>query len=275
VKKVEMIDTKTKAKAKTIGVPGGLEGLKAFDKFNYLNILLHAPGGRGKTTFISDACDDPRTSPLLVLDCEGGSPIRFAKKDPTTYTIIPIDSIDQLSQIFNYLNKGDHPYKSVALDSLTAIQKIGLNEFIYGTDSHGWTDLKQAEIQQWGKSLNQMLYIMQKFKELKMHVFFTTLSQRQIDEVSKKVWVTVQLPGQQVYEIPGIPDIVGYIDIVKTKSGLERVLQVQPDGQVDCKDRSDALGLGIKLSTSGNVTKLLDVIWDYYKLEKKEGRNDI
>jgi hypothetical protein len=254
-------------------VEGGLPGLDPREKFRYLNVLIHSPGGRGKTTLISECCDDPRTSPILVLDCEGGSMLRFAKKDPSAYTIIPVDSIEELSTHFNYLATTPHPYKSVAVDSITSVQKIGLYEFVYGKQAskkvRSWTQMKTAEIQQWGFSLSQMILIMQEFQELKMHTFFTTLSQRIVDSISKKTWITVQLPGQQQAEVPGVPDIVGYIDVLKTKTGFERVLRVQPDGIVDCKDRTDALGEGIQLSPSGkNVTKMLDLIWKKYGIKE-------
>jgi hypothetical protein len=221
------------------------------------------------TSLIADCCNDERTSPILVLDCEGGAPIRFAKQDPTKYTILNVTSISELSKYFNYLATQKHPYKAIALDSVTALQKVGLHYFAEGDkyiplEDRSWTKIKQAEIQHWGKSLNQMLMIMQNFRDLPLHTFFTTLSQRIVDETTKKITVTVQLPGQQSTEIPGIPDIVGYIDILKGKGGLQRVLKVQPDGTVDAKDRTEALGEGVLLSSSGNITKILDLIWNKY-----------
>ena len=260
-------------KQDSVTVVGGFPGLDPKEKFKYLNILIHAPSGYGKTSFIASACEDKRTQPILVLDCDAGSQLRFLAKDPTTYTIKEVKSIDDISFVFNYLMQGNHPYKSVAIDNLTSLQKMGLFEFANGVvpkfqDTKNWKNTKLVEWTHWGQSLNQMCSILNAFRDLKMHSFFTSLSQRTVDEISKKTIVTVKLPGQQSDEIPGIPDIVGYINIVKVKEGLQHLLIVQPDGCIDAKDRTEALGLGIKLdSTSGNhVTKMLDLIWKKYNV---------
>jgi len=255
------------AKQQYITVEGGLPGEDPRDKFKYLNILLHSPGGHGKTTFIATACEDPRTSPILILDMEGGAPIRFAKKDPRTYTIRKIRSVNDINQIYDYLARGEHPYKSVAIDSLTEIQKLGLFEFVYGTDASkvfkgNLLEIKSAEIQHWGKSQTQMAMMVRYFRDLPMHVFFTTLTQTLKDEITGKISYTVALPGKQADEIPGIPDIVGYLGITKTKDNPnQRILIVQPDNKIVCKDRTDALGTVVEEPT---VTKLLDKIWSTY-----------
>ena len=253
-----------------VTVPGGLPGEDPRDKFRYLNILVTGDYGIGKTTFISTACDDPRTSPILVLDFEGGADIRFVKKDPKTYTIRKVRSISDFNNIYEYLAKGDHPYKSVAIDSLTEVQKLGLFEFVYGVNPDktfrgNVLDIKTAEIQHWGKSLTQMAMLVRFFRDLPMHVFFTTLSQVIKDELTGAVSITVALPGKQADEIPGIPDIVGYMTVTKPKPGTQeeprRVMIVQPDGRIKAKDRTDALGKGVLDPT---VTKVLDLIWQYY-----------
>jgi len=256
-----------KAPAPYVTVEGGLPGEDPREKFRYLNMLLHSPGGHGKTTFIASACDDPRTSPILVADMEGGAALRFAKKDPKTYTIRPVRSVNDLNVLYEYLAKGDHPYKSFAIDSLTEIQKLGLFEFVYGTKpdktfSGNVINVKIAELQHWGKSKTQIEMLMRYFRDLRIHTFFTTLTQTVKDGVTGKITMTLALPGKQADEIPGIPDIVGYLGIIKTKENPnERVLMVQPDGKIVCKDRTDALG---NMVVAPTVTKVLDTIWNAY-----------
>jgi hypothetical protein len=256
-----------------ISVVGGLPGEDPREKFRYLNILVHSPGGHGKTTFTATACDDKRTSPVLICDFEGGAPIRYAKKDPTTFTIRRIRSIADLSAIFEYLRSGDHPYKSVVLDSLTEIQKLGLFEFVYGTqpDKAFKGDLlgiKTAEIQHWGKSGTQIAMLVRYFRDLPMHVFFTTLTQNQKDETTGKITITVALPGKQADEVPGIPDIVGYLGISKRQDGsMVRTMLFQPDGRIVAKDRTDALGTTMEEPTAG---KMLDKIWSFYGIQAEK-----
>lgn len=254
-------------------VPGGLVGEDPSEKFKYLNVLFHAFGGLGKTTACASACLDPRTAPVLVCDFEGGAPIRFAKMPKGTYTIRSIRSVKDLNDIYEYLRKGDHPYKSVVLDSLTEIQKLGLMEFVYGPGGIDKSfmgsviNVKTAEIQHWGKSGSQMGMIVRYFRDLPMHVFFTTLTQTTKDELTGKITYNIALPGKQADEVPGIPDIVGYIDVVKdaaTKQDV-RAIYFQPTGKVIAKDRTDALGAIMKYEKdSAIVTQMLDKVWTAY-----------
>ena len=253
-----------------VSVPGGLPGEDPREKFRYLNMMIHSPGGHGKTTFCATACDDPRTSPVLFLGFEGGIAIRVAEKDPSTYTLKEIRSIAEFNQIYEYLKKGDHPYKSVVLDSVTEIQKLGLFEFVYGTAGvekafkGDLLNIKQAEIQHWGKSMNQMSMLIRFFRDLPIHSFFTALTQVQKDEQTGRISHTVALPGKQADEIPGIPDIVGYLGVAPTQQDpTKRVMVLQPDGRLVCKDRTDALGAIIEQPT---VTKVLDLVWKRYNL---------
>jgi len=257
-------------------VPGGLLGEDPSEKFRYLNVLFHAFGGLGKTTACASACLDPRTAPVLVCDFEGGAPIRYAKMPKGSYTIRRILRIKDLNDIYEYLVKGDHPYKSVSLDSLTEIQKLGLAAFVYGAEGVAKSflgnviNIKSAEIQHWGKSGNQMGMLVRYFRDLPMHVFFTTLTQTVKDEITGKISYGISLPGKQSDEVPGIPDIVGYIDIQKdpTTKQDQRVVYFQPNGKIVAKDRTDALGAGMPFPKDSKfVTAMLDKIYAAYGIE--------
>ena len=259
-------------KAKQPDVPGGLIGEDPGEKFRYLNVLFHGFGGMGKTTACASACLDPRTAPVLVCDFEGGAPIRYAKMPKGSYTIRRINTIRDLNDIYEYLRKGGHPYKSVVLDSLTEIQKLGLSVFVYGP-SQGASfmgnviNIKSAEIQHWGKSANQMGMLVRYFRDLPMHVFFTTLTTVNKDELTGKITYDVALPGKQSQEVPGIPDIVGYFDVAKdaaTKKDI-RCIYFQPTSKFVAKDRTDALGDVLKYEKDAPiVTQMLDLIWTAY-----------
>jgi len=260
-----------------ISVEGGLAGEDPREKFRYLNILVHSPGGHGKTTLIKSATEDPRLYPILVLDDEGGAPLRFADADPSRFTLRKIRTLDDVNTIYEYLAKGNHPYKSVAIDSLTDLQKVGLTEFVYGSagmvpkNFKGTVvDVKQAEIQHWGKSHTQMTMLVRYFRDLPMHVIFTTLSVTDKDEITGKISTNISLPGKQQADIPGVPDIVGYLDIQKIEGKQVRILKVQPDGKICAKDRTDALGDGIIIEQHGGLTKMLDLIWKKYNIADKE-----
>lgn len=216
-------------------------------KFENLNILFHGDGGMGKTSICASACLSPETAPVLVCDFEGGAPIRFAHCPEGTYTIVRITAIEDLNQVYEYLAKGDHPYKTVVLDSLTEIQKLGLAEFatsgnVAKTFKSSVVAVKVPEIAHWGKSALQMSMLVRFFRDLPMNVLFTTLTQTVKDEITGKITLKVALPGKQADEVPGIPDIVGYVTTEQLGVGKQqRVILFQPDGKTVAKDRTDAL----------------------------------
>jgi AAA domain len=252
-------------------VAGGLPGEDPKEKFRYLNVLAIGPSGLGKTTFAATAIDDPRTSPVLFLNWEGGGELRLVEKDPTKYTLRTISKMEDLNFYYEYLAKGDHPYKSVVIDSLTETQKLGLAEFVYGKSGDkipkkDIVSIKTAEIQHWGKSGLQMAMLLRLFRDLRMHVIFTGLDTVVKDELTGKVNYTIALPGKQATEIPGIPDIVGWMDTMKDPKdlkNLKRVMKFQPDGKIQAKDRTDALGAGMM---DPSVTKMLDFIFERYQI---------
>lgn len=256
-----------------VSVQGGLPGEDPREKFRYLNIMVHSPGGHGKTTFCATACDDPRTSPVLFLGFEGGCSIRLAGKDPSKFTLREIRSIKEFNDLYEYLKAGNHPYKSVVIDSTTEVQKLGLFEFVYGTESVSKAfkgdvlNIKTAEIQHWGKSMNQMAMLFRFFRDLPIHSFFTSLTQNLKDETTGKITRTVALPGKQADEIPGIPDIVAYLAVAPTQQDpLKRVMVFQPDGKLVAKDRTDALGTVMEYPT---VSKVLDAVWTKYGITEQ------
>lgn len=262
-----------KEKLNSLGALNGDNTDYLKEKFKYLNILFHGDGGMGKTTICTTACLDARTSPVFVCDFEGGAPLRFAKMPKGTYHLERIESVEDLNRVFEYLSTPGHPYKSVILDSLTEIQKLGLSEFVNTVGSVKLTfkqaavNIKPAEIQHWGKSALQMGQIVRFFRDLPIHVFFTTLSQTVRDEVSGRISYTVALPGKQADEIPGIPDIVGYVYAAKGGPGqkVHRVIRFQPDNKIVAKDRTDALPEEMIFEKGEPIIpEILDMIWKEY-----------
>lgn len=120
--------------------------------------LLHGPQGSGKTTLASTIAE---VGPTLMVDLIGERGTRSIKGSPyeKNIQVIRPTSVTQLDDIFWELDKGQHPYEAVILDSLTALQKMTMR-FLMGHDETAVREIRQgvapAQIQTWGQALDIM-----------------------------------------------------------------------------------------------------------------------
>jgi len=134
---------------------------------NYAKVVLYGPPGSGKTTA---AATWPK--PLFLSAESGLLSVRDKAIDVWT-----IDQWEDLEEAFAYLKHEKHEYLSVAIDSLTEVQKK-LNEYIvrkFPTVKRGYNDL--ASESDWGANIDKMRKLCRAFRDLPMNVVFITLSQ--------------------------------------------------------------------------------------------------
>lgn len=219
-----------------------------------LNILVYGRPGVGKTVLAGTAEDDPRLCRVLVLDIEGG--VLSISARGKNLDVTRIRSMEDFADVYEYLYEGDHPYQCVVIDSLTEVQKLAMTEIMLAVaDARPDRDPDIASRQEWGKNIEQVRKLVRYFRDLPIHTVFTCLEQEIQDESTGDMFIRPSLPGKLAGEIGGFVDIVGRLSIRTRRDGEEdeegtaqitgssthRVLQVQPTGKVDAKDRSDAL----------------------------------
>src|SRR3990167_4195662 len=85
-------------------------------------MLIHAPSGHGKTYFLGTAALDARTSPMLVMDFEGGTST-LAGLD---IDIAQIRSWEDYEEVYTNLLEGNEvdgidysQYRSIGVDSIS------------------------------------------------------------------------------------------------------------------------------------------------------------
>lgn len=126
---------------------------------DYGRWLIHGPQGAGKTTLASTIAESGKT---LFVDFTGEKGIRSFKGAPHSknITIARPDSITALDDLFWQLDKGDHDFKAVVLDSLTSVQKMAMR-YLLGHDETAVREIKQgtapADIRTWGQALDIMV----------------------------------------------------------------------------------------------------------------------
>lgn len=125
---------------------------------DYGRWLIHGPQGAGKSTLSSTIAE---AGPTLFIDLNGEKGIRSFKGSPyaKNLTIARPESITALDDIFWELNKGNHDFVAVVIDSLTGFQKMTMR-YLLKHDETAVREIKQgtapADIRTWGQALDVM-----------------------------------------------------------------------------------------------------------------------
>ena len=236
-----------------------LGAMPAIEAIQFLNLLIYGPPGAGKTYFGGTAQDHKETTPVLVLDIEGGTSTLRHRKD---IDVVRVTTFKQLVNVWAELDRAKNiHYKTVMLDSLTELQKLDMNDImrlVLNKDPDRDPDVPSQR--EWGKSTNHVREVVRRFRDLPCNVIFTALDKTVQDTESGAVNVMPSLPGKLANEVPGFIDIVGflYTDIEPGKTEVIRRLLVQPTRKHRAKDRTSALGQVVENPT-------VPVIWDLIK----------
>ncbi len=224
-----------------------------------LTLVIQGESGSGKS-WLGDTSPAPR----LILDAEGGSrftpsgkvywdPMREPPPQAQDSVVVQVRDFDTVSMVFQWLNSGQHDFKSVVWDSLTEIQKRCLDAIV-GTNV--------PLMQDWGTLLRQMESLVRQFRDLTMHptkpvevvVFITTT---RTDDTKQR---RPNVQGQLAITLPQFVDVVGFLYTQASTDGLslDRFLLVQPYPGYVAKDRTDRLGQTIP---APNIERMLVSIY--------------
>jgi hypothetical protein len=221
-----------------------------------LTIVVHGESGVGKS-YLADTSPAPR----LILDVEGG--VRFTPSKKVAWdtrqepagveetAVVHVRDLAVLQQAFQWLNAGQHPFRSVVIDSLTEAQKRAVDQ-IAGT--------AQMKTQDWGSLLRKMEQMVRAFRDLTMHpvraldcVVFVCGSRTDDNGVTRP-----HLQGQMGTTLPYYVDVVAHMALNVGESGLERVATFAPIGGIVAKDRTGRLGTTM---TDPTIPALYDAVY--------------
>ena len=178
-----------------------------------LTALIHGPSKAGKSSLAATA-----PGPRLLLDAEHGHKflqgIKIIYWNPRTEAVpvydgtwdtcvVPVLTYADIESAYKVLKLGQHPFKSVILDSLTEIQ-AKLVEQIAGTD--------QMKLQQWGELNRAFSNLLRNLRDLTMHPT-TPLEAVVITCMSKEVDGKYKpfLQGSLQHIVSYFWDVIGFI----------------------------------------------------------------
>lgn len=230
------------------------------EAYNWLNFLPYGEVGAGKTHLLGTAADDPRTSPVLAVDVEGGFTTLRNKSDIDTVTV---RSRTEMISLYNELFKSIDPatntlyYKTIGVDSGTELADLYMKEIMaaYGAVNQN-IDTDVPDQRAYGKSRSQMRNLVRALRDLPCNtIFVCAMGTAQEEGQPSKVFP--KFSGQLRTEIPGFMDIVGYLaaDVRTGESEVRRTLQLQGTKRVVAKDRTGALGSLVENPT-------IPLLWD-------------
>jgi AAA domain-containing protein len=220
-------------------------------------MLIFGEPGAGKTWFCGTAEDHKATSPVLLVDMEGGVLTLRKRKG---VDVVQARTIKELTDVINrvYEDKSGY-YRTFVLDSLTELQKRDMRE-VMDTEYNkkpDTTDRDVASQRSWGKNAERVRRIIRALRDLPMNSIVTSLAVTEKDEQTGIVRTYPSFPGKMRGEVPGYFDVVGLLYAQEERNGevITRRLQVAPSRRVLAKDRTSALGQVLENPT-------VPMLWD-------------
>jgi len=231
------------------------------DIVDWINALIYADPGVGKTFFGGTADNDERTKPVLVLDIEGGV---MTLRDKPGIDVKRIRSMKDMEQIhadlYHSIVDDAMYYKTILIDSLPELADIDMRlvmkqAYAKNPDT---VDIDVPSPREWGKQRNHMRLIVRAFRDLPCNVIYTA----QVGKVQEEGRPTKYHPnfaGKLQQEIPGFMDIVGYYiaSVDPQTQQVTRTLQTLGTNRVVAKDRSQSLP---PIVTNPTIPMLWDLI---------------
>ena len=204
--------------------------------------LIYWSSGSGKTVFWGTA---PKP---IFASAESGLLSLWQKEVP----FVEINSIKDLEELLEFLQKGDHDFETVVIDSITEVNDIIKQEIEKKTG-------KPMQLNDWWTLSKKIKDLLRAFRDLPMHTLLISQEtiERDGDTITK---ILPSLNGKSSTEIASFMDVVWYLYIDKTG---ERKIITSSDPRFITKDRSNKIGNVADIDFSAWVEKVKAIeIWE-------------
>jgi hypothetical protein len=196
---------------------------------DYGRWLIHGPQGTGKTVLASTIAE---IGPTLFVDLTGEKGTRSFKGAPyeANIRLSRPSSVTALDDLYWWLAAGDHPFKAVVIDSMTAVQKMTMR-YLLGHDETAVREIRQgtapADQRTWGQALDVMTDMATFFygladasRERPMHVVLTAQTKVTDDEATGETRRTPDVQKGALSITLASPDYIVYTDVEENLDAL-------------------------------------------------------
>ncbi len=192
--------------------------------------------GEGRAEYLADLRADPTgMTPQKLVTWDPRYAIPPESSDPDIVTVVDIFKIQDIEAVYAFLRSGEHPFRTVAVDSLQEIQ-TRLKEDIAG--------LEQMRTQDWGEALRRLDSLIRDMRDLRKHktnpLDALVIVAGSAEKDGKK---RPMLQGQMALRAPFHFDVVGFLQ-KGINAEQQRVIYMTIDGYVNdilAKDNTHVL----------------------------------
>ncbi len=206
--------------ASEVLTPRSIAGLtpgRVQERSPWLNMMVYALSGWGKTTLAGSASVVDGMAPVLAIDAEGGSEsLRHSYPDVEFIRITNWEqSVEVYSDIFDQVSRSVFPYNTIIVDSMNECQKYGMNSIMKkvvkkAEEKGEERDEEVPSKREYLINLEQMRRFTRGYRDLEVHTIFTCLCASYRDEMTGKVNNQPLLTGKFQAEVPALIDEVWY-----------------------------------------------------------------
>lgn len=244
------------------------EVLSSTGAWDIFSIMLYGQPGIGKTWLAGTSIQHKDLSPVLLIDADGGSKTVRGKKRFEGIDIIRVYQFEAFNEIYAMLEKASK-YKTVIIDNLGMVHSMAMDlemEKVCRDDPAREPHVPSRR--EYGIVRAQIHKLVRFFTELGVNLVVTAHAELDKDEVTGLTRIRPAIAGKLAYEIPGLVDVVGYLETERPEKGggrrknddVIRVARFQPYRRVDAKDESDNLGVTMQDPTMPKIAKLCGVV---------------
>ena len=229
------------------------------DDFEYLNMLVYAQPGAGKTTLCGSAADVEEMRDVIMLDFESGKMTIKNNpriKHPEFVDTIRITNFKQLGKVHEFLKihcrlrdqgkeeelkvlqakffgvtpdkvKRVRHYRTVLVDSVSELDTLSMYEMlgISTVDDLNKVmndgDVEVAQFAEFRKNNQMMQLVIRAYRDLPMNAIFVCHASFMQDELKRVLWAPA-LTGKLAKQIQGFVDIVGYLKVGEIPAGTDQ-----------------------------------------------------